>query len=114
VGAGLGTEDGETLGSGAGDDDPVGTGAGAGGGRTATVASGPGPPCGAAAVVLAEGCARGCGPGWLGMAAGERLTAGAGGGAEPAGPCWCGGAPAKYTAVEAAASTAEAVPQATE
>jgi hypothetical protein len=110
-GAGLGTGDGETLGIGAGDDDPLGAGVGAD--RTATVASGLGAACGAAADALAEGWARGCVPGRLGMATGERLTAGAGGGAEPTGPCWCGGA-AKYTAVEAAARTAEAVPQATE
>jgi hypothetical protein len=112
VGAGLGTGDGETLGTGAGDDDPLGAGVGADVGRTATVASGLGPPCGAADA-LAEGWARGCVPGRLGMATGERLTAGAGGGGEPTEPCWCGGA-AKYTAVEAAARTAEAVPQATE
>jgi hypothetical protein len=110
-GAGLGTRDGETLGIGAGDDDPLGAGVGAD--RTATVASGLGAACGAAAGALAEGRARGCVPGRLGMATGERLTAGAGGGAEPTEPCWCGAA-AKYTAVEAAARTAEAVPQATE
>jgi hypothetical protein len=113
VGAGLGTGDGETLGTGAGADDPLGTGAGAGVGRTATVASGLGTPFGAAADVLAEGRARGCVPGCLGIATGERLTAGAGGGAEPTEPCWCGAA-VKYTAVEAAARTAEAVPQATQ
>jgi hypothetical protein len=113
VGAGLGTGDGETLGSGDGDDGPLGAGFGADVGRMATVASGLGPPCGAAADVLAEGRARGCVPGRLGMATGERLTAGAGGGAKPTEPCWCGAA-VKYTAVEAAARTAEAVPQATE
>ena len=113
VGAGLGTGDGETLGIGAGDDDPLGAGVGANVGRTATVASGLGSPCGAAADALAEGWARGCVPGRLGMATGERLTVGPGGGAEPTEPCWCGAA-AKYTAVEAAARTAEAVPQATE
>jgi hypothetical protein len=113
VGAGLGTGDGETLGLGAGDDDPLGAGAGADVGRTATVASGLCSPCGAAAGALAEGWARGCVPGRLGMATGERLTAGAGGRADPTEACWCGAA-AKYTAVEAAARTADAVPQATE
>ena len=113
VGAGLGTGDGETLGIGTGDDGPLGAGFGADVGRTATVASGLGSPCGAAADVLADGWARGCVLGWVGMATGERLTAGTGGGAEPTEPCWCGAA-AKYTAVEAAARTAEAVPQATE
>ena len=77
------------------------------------VASGLGSPCGAAADVLAEGCARGCVAGWLEMTTGERLTAGAGGRAEPTEPCWWGAA-AKYTAVEAAARTVEAVPQATQ
>ncbi len=110
VGAGLGTGDGETLGIGAGDDDPPGAGVGADVGLTAAVASGLGA---AAADALPEGWARGWVPVQLGMATGEWLTAGAGGGAEPTEPCWCGAA-AKYTAVEAAAKTAEAVPQATE
>src|SRR5713101_9121803 len=86
VGAGLGTGDGETLGTGAGNDDPLGGGVGADVRRTAVVASDLGSPCGAAADVLADGRARGCVPGWLGMATGERLTAGAGGGAEPTEP----------------------------
>src|SRR5258708_19664998 len=109
VGAGLGTSDGETLGIGAGDDGPIGAGFGADVGRTATVASGLGSPCGAAADVLADGWARGCVPGWLGMATGERLTAGAGGGAKPTEPCSCGAA-AKYTPVHAAARTPQAPP----
>ena len=112
----VGAGDGETLGTGAGDDDPLGAGTGAGAcvGRTAVVASGFGAPGGAAADALAEGRARGCATGWLGMALGARLAAGAGGGAEPTGPCWGGGAAAKYTVAEATAKTADAVPQATE
>ncbi|HCU95652.1 MAG TPA: hypothetical protein DHU96_24230 [Actinobacteria bacterium] len=105
---------GEALGVGTDDDGVL-----EGGGTAATVTGDPGAPCAAATEVPGAGCerprceARGC-------AAGRRETADwlapgtvcRAGGALLPGLCPCGAA-AKYTAADAATSTADAVPHAT-
>ena len=110
--------EGDGLGAGEADGDGAGDGTFAVGvGCAASVATDCGLPAGAAAVALAPrvgwtpGDLRGWAAGWLGT--GDGLAAGAAGRAALTGPCPCGTA-ARYTAAEPTATTADAVPQATQ